>query len=420
MLRYIASSLRSRRGRSFGVGIGIALAVVSFSVLTAATATSRVRTVGILRNNARAAYDILVRPAGSRSAIEQQRGLVQDNFQSGLFGGITMAQYRTIRGLPSVQVAAPVANLGYMLLVHSIPISIRPWVGSAQVQLFRLGLDYWANGGLERFRDASQYVFVTRNRVVTADNDQYEVPAGHPRDRLAVCDGFDLHRPELPKTAFALGWRASMSCVSTRSRFVGARLTVAFPVLLSAIDPDEEDRLVGLRSATVAGRALRESDGPRCPRNGGAGADTPSVPVVATSRSFLSEALHASVLRLRVPRSAGVPQVLTTAKARRLLPSLAGRTVGAVNVNLANAFDGALGDVSLYSGTEANYWSLDPVAYKVAVGGALSPQTVRNPAGVWSSQFDPQFGFDAAPIDNEDTQFHRIVEHEATNRTARC
>ena len=415
MLRYVASSLRYRRGRSFGVGIGILLAVVSFSVLTAATATSRVRTVGILRNNARAAYDILVRPSGSRSAIEQQRGLVQDNFQSGLFGGITMAQYRTIRALPNVQVAAPVANLGYMLLVHSIPISIRPWVGSARMQLFRLGIGYRANDGLAEVPDASQYVFVTRNRIVTANNDEYEVPAGHPHERLAVCDGFNLHRPELPKTAFAPGWRASMSCGSTRSHFVGAELTVGFPVLLSAIDPDQEDRLVGLRSATVAGRALRESDGPRCPRNGGAGADTPSVPVVATSRSFISETLHASVLRLRVPRSAGVPTVLTTAKARRLLPSLAGRAVGAVNINLAHAFDGALGDVSLYSGTESNYWSLDPVAYKAGVGGALTAQTVQNPAGVWRSQFDPQFGFDAAPIDNEDTQFHRIIEHEATN-----
>ncbi len=273
-------------------------------------------------------------------------------------------------------------------------------------------MTYRTNHGLESARDAPSYVYVTDRPVVAADHDHYEVQPNH--QRLAVCDGFNEHPPDLENSAFQRGYREAMFCDSQRRRFVGADVDIGFPVLVAAIDPREENCLVGLDSATVSGLPLREDDGPRCPRHGDT--DTPTVPVIATSRSFLSETLHATVSSLRLPASPGLPHILTTAKARRLLPSLSGRHVGNVNINLAHVFDGALNDVSLYSDTEGNYWSLKPVTYAPAAGGALRARSVTNPPGVWSSTVYSQFGFDpTTPIENNDTQFHRIVEHEATN-----
>ena len=47
--------------------------------------------------------------------MERREGLVRDDYLSGIFGGITMAQYHRIARLPGVQVAAPIAMIGYVL-----------------------------------------------------------------------------------------------------------------------------------------------------------------------------------------------------------------------------------------------------------------------------------------------------------------
>jgi len=62
----------------------------------------------------RTTYDILVRPSGFRSPIEEKYGLVEANYLSGINGGITITQYETIKAIPGVEVAAPIAMLGYV------------------------------------------------------------------------------------------------------------------------------------------------------------------------------------------------------------------------------------------------------------------------------------------------------------------
>ena len=58
-------------------------------------------------------YDLLVRPAGSRSEVQQVHVLLEPGHLLGIPGGITFDQYAAIRALPGVEVAAPLANLGY-------------------------------------------------------------------------------------------------------------------------------------------------------------------------------------------------------------------------------------------------------------------------------------------------------------------
>jgi len=62
----------------------------------------------------RTTYDILVRPVGSRSSIEESHGLVEANYLSGLNGGISFDQYDLVRSIPGVEIAAPIAMVGYI------------------------------------------------------------------------------------------------------------------------------------------------------------------------------------------------------------------------------------------------------------------------------------------------------------------
>src|SRR6202046_3731391 len=102
------SQLRYRTARSLALLLGMMVATTAFTVLTAASRTSQLRAIGTVAANFRTAYDILVRPAGSRTALENQTGTVQPNFLSGIYGGITMAQHHQLQGIGGVRGAAPV------------------------------------------------------------------------------------------------------------------------------------------------------------------------------------------------------------------------------------------------------------------------------------------------------------------------
>lgn len=79
--------------------------------------------VGQVDANWRGSYDILVRPMGARSGLEQTGGLVEPNFLGFTgHGGISLRQLAAIRGLPSVALAAPVSFVGYLTYLGSNPV----------------------------------------------------------------------------------------------------------------------------------------------------------------------------------------------------------------------------------------------------------------------------------------------------------
>jgi hypothetical protein len=77
MNRYLWGRLRHQVGRTAALMLGIAVATASFVVLTGAARTTQLRTVGAVGHNYRSAYDILVRPKGSTTALERSRSLVR-------------------------------------------------------------------------------------------------------------------------------------------------------------------------------------------------------------------------------------------------------------------------------------------------------------------------------------------------------
>src|ERR1700733_10203838 len=120
MARLAWSQLRFRPVRLLAVLAGMLLATTAFTVLTAASRTAQLRTTGTVSAHFVPAYDILVRPKGARTALETRTGTVQPSFLSGIYGGITMGQYRQIQQIPGVQVAAPIAMVGYSLLYSNL------------------------------------------------------------------------------------------------------------------------------------------------------------------------------------------------------------------------------------------------------------------------------------------------------------
>src|SRR5580692_5700368 len=116
------SQLRFAAVRVIALLAGLLLATTAFTVLTAASRTAQLRTIGTVSSHFVPAYDILVRPTGARTTREARTGTVQSNFLSGIYGGITLGQYHQIAQIPGVQVAAPIAMVGYSMILSAIKI----------------------------------------------------------------------------------------------------------------------------------------------------------------------------------------------------------------------------------------------------------------------------------------------------------
>ena len=84
--------------------------VIFFSALS----TQQVVVDRTLTDYQRTTYDILVRAPENVTEIEKEYGLVEANHLNGTAGGITMQQYEQIKAIPGVEVAAPIAMMGYM------------------------------------------------------------------------------------------------------------------------------------------------------------------------------------------------------------------------------------------------------------------------------------------------------------------
>jgi hypothetical protein len=100
------------------------LVILTALALAAAhtSASASVSLTGAVDRNWRGAYDLLIRPRGAVLPLEQTKGLVEPNFLSYAgHGGISSEQLAEIRGLPGVELAAPVSVAGYMSYTLSRP-----------------------------------------------------------------------------------------------------------------------------------------------------------------------------------------------------------------------------------------------------------------------------------------------------------
>ena len=433
MLRALLSQIQHRRGRAAAVAAGILVASVSFSLLTAATTTSTADVVGTVARNLRPAYDILVRPPGSTTALEASEGLVRDNYLSGIFGGITLQQYAQVRKIPGVQLAAPIAMIGYILESISLPVDVTGDLTSADAQVLTLTDTETTDRGLTKIptRPAG-YVYVTSDPIqgyalptlATINGTQVfgateTLPNGK---QITICPQDTMETITSPFVDYDA---EDGSCWSSQNGYygavtglgtgrVGAFISVTFPFLVAAIDPVAEQQLVGLGHAVVNGRYLHDSDTAVTIDRHGASSQL-QVPVLATTNPFVDDTDQITISRLPPPAVATVRQNLLPPPLVAALGKLTATPVSRVTITSQDAYQQLLDELSNSLLVDA-YWTADPTTYRPLSGGALAPVPVANPSSVWSSSFSTT-GYEEAPIDASDVGFRQLHEQLRTNTT---
>jgi putative ABC transport system permease protein len=418
MGRLAWSQLRFRPARALALLAGVLVAATAFTVLTAASRTAQLRTVGRVTANFRPAYDILVRPRGSRTAVEDQTGTVQPDFLSGIYGGITTSQWQRIEQIPGVQVAAPIAMVGYADLDADefVPVPAAALTGTGR-QLYRISTTWVSDGGATRIAQPPDYLYVTPQALKLSGSG----PGKTVTDGSSASPGCPV-TPTYPspgENPFGTAAQSYTSCWSRVNHYylpptTGSPTTAGYyvswtvPVLIAAIDPGTEARLDGLNQALVSGRYLGEDQGP----------SGPQIPVLASSASGMNEYAQSTLQQLATP--AAMPDMTEAWKSAQA--TAPGRTVATTRTTAQQAYRGEIsGPPSDYeagaSGDLAvGYWSVGPVDYQrtgpgTGTGtGALVPRPVVNPPSVWYTGSPSQIA-----MDDEGSQYRTVTSHVRTS-----
>jgi len=407
---------RFHPARTAALIVGVLVAAAAFTVLTAASRTEQARTVGTASANFRAAYDILVRPRRARTALESKTGTVQPDFLSGIYGGITMAQYRKIEQIPGVQVAAPIALVGYAELNASkfVLVPKGALAGSGR-QLYRISTTYVNDNGASRVTQPPGYLYATPLRL----RGSFNVGAAPATDGTGPGCTQTINTALSPETnPFGPAGQSYASCWSRVNQYdlgraaagggasgteAGYWVAWTIPMLIAAIDPDAEAKLDGLNKALVSGSYLKENEGD----------SGPTFPVLASSDSGMNEYAQTTLQQL------AAPPVMPDMNARwgSAQASAPGRTVASVRTTAQQAYDFAVKGLGptitvtnrqgTFTGNSfSGYWSVGPVDYERTTAGALVPRQVVNPPSVW------YVGTVASvAMDDESTQYRIVTSH---------
>ena len=186
--------MRLRRRRAATLAAAALVSAVSFVLLTSTAKTSSLQIRGTVATNFRPAYDILVRPHGSKTRIEQHAGLVRPNYLSGIFGGISLRQWHEVRRIRGVEVAAPIANIGYILPFTNVMIGLEDVLNRDPFQLYRVDYSNIADHGRSRYPGRTEFVYYTRR-----DRMQYSLQGASARSlrgrKLDINTPFYVARP---------------------------------------------------------------------------------------------------------------------------------------------------------------------------------------------------------------------------------
>jgi putative ABC transport system permease protein len=418
MRRLTWSQLRFRPARLIALLAGLLLAVTAFTVLTAASRTSQLQTIGTVSANFVPSYDILVRPKGAETALESQTSSVQPNFLSGIYGGISMSQYHEIARIPGVTVAAPVAMVGYTLL--SVPIAFRiPAADYAKPgdQLYRVTTTWVSANGTSRVPHPPSYVYVTPDKLDYNNNTGNLVEAIPGRGSTQVCPlgtaSHPGHNPFGPAVqSDAECWsKADGSGLAFLHEPTGGTAEYeadwVIPVLIAAVDPAAEAKLDGLNKALTSGQYLAENAGDTKDGN-----IATAFPVLAASASGVGEYAQTQLQALSSPPA---PPNMTTAWMTREA-SAPGKTVAVEKTTAQQAYSELLAGLEktgtkggpAYAAPVSGYWTAGQVSYQKTASGALAPVPVSNPASIWYTGPIP-----VVSMDNADTQYRQLTVHSS-------
>src|SRR5579859_3829374 len=111
MWRYVLLLFRRQPGKSALVSCGFLLAACALILLSATTQTTVAVGNQIISQSWRSSYDLIVLPP---QAQVPSKSIIPADLLEGYDGGISIRQYEQIKGLAGIDVAAPIAFVGYV------------------------------------------------------------------------------------------------------------------------------------------------------------------------------------------------------------------------------------------------------------------------------------------------------------------
>lgn len=436
---FLSSQVRFRRRRALALGAGVLVAAASFVLLTSAAQTSSLRVHGTLSSAFRPAYDILVRPPNSPTPLERSERLVRPNYLSGIFGGISLEQWQQVERLSGVAVAAPIANIGYLLVDVDVPVRLNRFLTRAPFDIYRIRFGSVGEAGASKYPAGTNYVYYThRDPFISTSRGLEEVLPGrlplYSRASVPICGHNFTHGVpgivggehfESYDRPFVRN-RVNLYCYSARSPTIGAGFfppgeirgdwRVYFPVLVAAVDPEQEARLLHLEHTLVAGRYFRANEGARIGRTV-AGFGRRLLPGLVSARTFVDENVVVTVERLGIPPRTMVPARLAARDAYRWVATLRGHIIDRQVVRASSIYGQRLRRHNRQQPWNDwfgfTYWTPGDVTYRQVAVDRVAPRPLRNPWSIWLQSATPGAGgtYWNPPMANADAQFRRLSPH---------
>lgn len=306
MLRLASRGLLGRRIGSLTAALGLLTATFGFIVLAGTSKTAEAVLIGDIAKGWQTPYDLLVRPPGSANQLETTAGLIRPNFLSGLNGGITADQLNLIRKIPSVEVAAPIAVVGYEDFPASFVFDLGAQAGAAPLSALRLSPTIAADAGMSHIALPPVYLIGSREGTVVVTQNQLKTSAGS----VSCNEGFLTLEPDEGGTPLCVA--PNYSCPGVNVTICGAsqppgvpvgrpwiEVTFPEPLLLAGIDPVAEAQLDGLNHCVSSGHYF-QNDGSLVKATTVGGA-TQTAPLLFSDRTFIQEDVRLEVARAANP-----------------------------------------------------------------------------------------------------------------------
>ena len=241
--------------RRLAMGFAVLVAAAGFTVLTSSSDASKLATTGTVQANSVTSYDVLVRPKGARTVQETSGRLIQPGFLSGIYGGISPAQWQQILHLSGVSVAAPMTVVSTILPAY-VKVDVTSVISRATPTTLRIDGTWHLPDGRSQ---AQQPQFAWRTPASVGAPWQ-----GTQARSLCRVPYSIVPPPSGQLLTHALGY---LDCdyslfngtlQSNKAQGVASGHSVIevltlLPQVLVAVDPTQETKLLGLAGATSAG-----------------------------------------------------------------------------------------------------------------------------------------------------------------------
>jgi putative ABC transport system permease protein len=285
--------LFSRRTATILSAAALLTATMSFLVLAGTAKTTRAALSGDIGRAWTTPYDLLVRPAGSRSPLEVTNGLIRPNYVSGLLGGITAKQLEAIRSIPGVDVAAPVAMVGFVEWPSAYFQALSA-AGPGKTTAYRVTVTATGDAGLSRYPVEQRYV------VIAKDGDLNARPTGgllHLPGGGEIDCSYPVNCFARRVCGFGPGCEVGHYPSTRDARYY---LPLLQPIVIAGIDPVAEAKIAGLDRCVATGRYLSTGDHPVA---SGKEEDPPfeRIPVLVSTHAFIDQTLTIRIERATSP-----------------------------------------------------------------------------------------------------------------------